>query len=117
MLSGEHSIVASGSSATNVERKTGALCAPQLAGSHAKENSVKIYDFQDEGMLHDTLLAKDVGLEGILNGIRAELKAGGKVLARVPNQGDRALILRSTLDELLGQKSSGSDVVAIPMAY
>jgi hypothetical protein len=78
---------------------------------------MKIFEFKDEGMLHDVLLANDGGLEGILNGIRAELNDGGKVLARVAGEPDRALIFRARLDDLLGVKSSGTDVVAIPMAY
>lgn len=74
--------------------------------------NIKTVDFKDEGALHDTLTrpeAADVRAELV-----ARIKAGDRLVVRVPGEADRALQLVSTVRPETTATPEGDMLVLIP---
>lgn len=73
------------------------------------------YELADEATLQDALAGRGE-LAAMREGWIADLNKGDVLIAHVPGEPARALVLKTALERLLGQPLPGPEVMAIPFA-
>lgn len=81
-----------------------------------KARTIHTFEIEEEGDLQDAVSGTGVVGQATQDAFVKVLRNGDAVIVRVPDQPPRAVVLKSALETLLGQKLPGGPVVAIPFA-
>ncbi len=81
-----------------------------------KTRTIHTFEIEDEGDLQDALSGTGVVGQATQDAFVKVLRNGDALIVRVPDLPPRAVVLKSALETLLGQKLPGGPVVAVPFA-
>lgn len=81
-----------------------------------KASTIHTFEIEDEGDLQDALSGTGTLGQATQDAFVKVLRHGDAVIVRVPDQPPRAVVLKTAIEALLGQKLPGGPVVAVPFA-
>jgi hypothetical protein len=81
-----------------------------------KPSLITTVNVNDEGHLHDLLHSSESSAAESRGALVSRLKQGERLIAAVPGQPARAIVLRSAIEPSHKGKPSGDDLVLVPFA-